>query len=120
MSTCIATNYYFRVDFFSQVNQVKVTYYGKTFHHFYTRVFEYMKISNLMGKRLKDVNPSVISDHILQFNCMINFDEIDVLAADSDKFKLLLRKSLLIKRDKPILNKTIKSRAINPYTQDVN
>ena len=32
-----------------------------------------------------------------------------ILAAESNKFKLILRESLLIKRDKPILNRTIKS-----------
>ena len=31
----------------------KVTYYGKTFCHFYTRAAEHMGISNLTGKRLK-------------------------------------------------------------------
>ena len=36
------------------------------------------------------------------------FDYFDILAADSKKFKLLLRDSLLIKRDRPILNRTIK------------
>ena len=36
------------------------------------------------------------------------FDDFDILAADSKKFKLLLRDSLLIKRDRPILNRTIK------------
>ena len=99
----------FQSGFFSEVNQVKVTYYGKTFHHFYTRVVEHMEISNHMGKRFKDVKPPAISDHILQFNCTINFDEIDVLPTDSNKFKLILREGLLIKRDKPILNKTIKA-----------
>ena len=83
------------------MNQVKVTYYGKTFHNVYTRVVEHMGISNHMGKRLKEVKPPAISDHILQFNCTINFDEIDVLATDSSKFKLILRESLLIKRDTP-------------------
>ena len=33
----------------------KVTYYGKTFPHFYTRAAEHMGISNLTGKRLKTV-----------------------------------------------------------------
>ena len=83
------------------MNQVKVTYYGKTFHHVCTRVVEHMGISNHMGKRLKEVKPPAISDHILQFNCTINFDEIDVLATDSNKFKLILRESLLIKHDTP-------------------
>ena len=33
-----------------------VTYYGKTFRHFYTRVAEHMGISNLTGKRLKTLS----------------------------------------------------------------
>ena len=36
------------------------------------------------------------------------FDDFHILTGDSDQFKLVLRESLLIKRDKPILNKTIK------------
>ena len=87
----------------------KVTYCGETFCHFYTRVAEHMGISNLTGKRLKNVKQCTISDHLLQCNGTINFDDFDILDADSEKFKLLLRESLLIKRDKPILNRTIKS-----------
>ena len=90
-------------------NNCKVTYYGKTFRHFYTRAAEHMGISNLIGTRLKNVEQPAISDHLLQCNCTINFDDFDVLAAESNKFKLLLRESLLIKLDKPILNMTIKS-----------
>ena len=66
-------------------------------------------ISDLTGKCLKNIKQSAISDHQLQCNCTINFDNFDILAAESNKFKLLLRESLLIKRDKPILNRTIKS-----------
>ena len=85
-----------------------VTYYGETFGHFCTRAAEHMGISNLTGKRLRNVKQSAISDHLLQCNCTINFDNFDLLAAESNKFKLLLRESLLIKRDKPILNRSIK------------
>ena len=56
-----------------------------------------------------NIKQSAISDHLLQCNCAINFDDFSVLAVDCNKFKLLLRESLLIKRDKPILNWTIKS-----------
>ena len=87
----------------------KVAYYGKTFRHFYARAGEHMGISNHTGKRLKNVMQSAISDYLLLCNCAINFDDFDILAAESNKFKLLLRESLLIKRDKPILNRTIKS-----------
>ena len=59
-----------------------------------------MGISNLTGKRLKNVKHSGISDHLLQCDCTINFDNFDILAVKSSKFKLLLRESLLVKREK--------------------
>ena len=61
---------------------------------------------------------SFLSEHLLQCNCTINFDNFDVLAAESNKFKLLLRESLLIKRDKPILNRTIKSFPLELFDLD--
>ena len=51
----------------------------------------------------------VLSDHLLQCNCTKNFDDFNILTIGSNKFKLLLRESLLIKRDKLILNMAIKS-----------
>ena len=87
----------------------KVTYYGKTFRYFYTRIAEHMGISNLTGKRLKNVKQSAISDHLLQCNYVISFDDFSILAMDCNKFRFLLRVSLLIKHDKPILSSTIKS-----------
>ena len=52
---------------------------------------------------------SIFKYHLLQCTCAINFDDFSILATDWNKFKLLLRESLLIKRDKPILNRMIKS-----------
>ena len=60
-----------------------------------------MEISNLTGKRLKTLCSLQYLTIYLQCNCTINFDNFDILAAESNKFKLLLRDSLLIKRDKP-------------------
>ena len=68
-----------------------------------------MGVSNLTGKRFQNVKQFAISDHQLQYNCPKNFNDFSILAKVSNKFKLLLRESLLIKRDKPILNKTKKS-----------
>ena len=64
---------------------------------------------NLNGKRLKCVKQSAVSDHLLQCNCSIDFDHFDILASDANRFRLLIKESLLIKRDQPQLNKTIKS-----------
>ena len=87
----------------------KVTYHGKTFYYFYNRAVKHMGISNLTEKHLKNIKESEIFDHLLQCNCTMNFDVFEILAADCNKFKLLLRENLLIKRNKPILNRTIKS-----------
>ena len=90
-------------------NKRKVTYYGKTFRHFFTRASEHMGTSNLTRKRIKNAKESAISDHLLQCDSPITFDDFDILASDSNKFKLLIKESLLIKRDELVLNRTTKS-----------
>ena len=87
----------------------KVTYYGKTYRHFFTRASEHMAISNLTQKSLKCVKQSAAPDHLLECNCSIDFDHFDILGSDANRFRLLIKESLLIKRDQPQLNKTIKS-----------
>ena len=66
-------------------------------------------ISNLTGKYLKSVKQSAVSDHLLECNCLIDFDHFNILDADANKFRLLIKESLLIKRGKSQFNKTIKS-----------
>ena len=85
-----------------------VTYYGKTYRHFFTRAAEHMGTSKLTEKRVKNVKQSAVSDHLLQCDCSINFDDFDILASESNNFRLLLKESLLIMRDKPVLNRTTK------------
>ena len=58
---------------------------------------------------MKNMKESVVYDHRLQRDCVISFDDFDVLAPDNNNFRLLIKEGLLIKRDKPILNRTIKS-----------
>ena len=53
------------------------------------------------------MNESAVSDHCLQCDCVISFVDFDVLASDTNNFRLLIKESLLIKQDKPILNRTI-------------
>ena len=67
-----------------------------------------MGTSNLTGKCIKNGKESAISDHLLQCYSPINFDDFDILVSDSNKFKLLIKESLLIKCDKPVLNRTTK------------
>ena len=74
-------------------------YYCKTRHHYYVRAAGHVGILHLTNKRLKNVKESAISDHVLTCDCKINFDDFTILSKDS---------SLLIARDKFILNKSVK------------
>ena len=87
----------------------KVTYYGKIYHNFFSRAAEHMCISNLTGKHLKCVKQSTVSEYVLECNCSIDFDHFDILASEANKFRLVIKESLLIKCNQPQLNKTIKS-----------
>ena len=56
-----------------------------------------MGISHLTEKRVKNIKKSAVSDHRLQCDCVISFDDFDVLASDTNNFGLLIKESLLIK-----------------------
>ena len=51
---------------------------------------------------------SAISDHLLICDCNINFDDFTILFKDFN-INLRIKESLLVSRNKPIVNKTVKS-----------
>ena len=64
-----------------------------------------MGVSNLTGKRSKNIKDSAFSDHLLQYNCTVDFDHFEILATDVvSKFNLLVKEKSLIKRDNPVFN----------------
>ena len=50
-----------------------------------------MAISNLTGKRIKNVKESTVSDHLLQCDCTIDFDHLDILVSYTNSFSLLIK-----------------------------
>ena len=68
-----------------------------------------MGILHLTNKHLKNVKQSAISDHLLTCDRNIIFNDFTILSKDSKNINLLIKESLLISRDKPILNKTVRS-----------
>ena len=68
-----------------------------------------MGMSNLMDKHIKNAEELAISDNLLQCDSPITFEDYNILASDSNKFKSLIKEILLIKRDKPVLNRTTRS-----------
>ena len=82
---------------------------GKPSDIFLNRASEHKGTSNLMGKCIKSAQKSAISYHFLQRVSPMTFDDFDILASDSNKFMLLAKDNLPIKRDEPVLNRTTKS-----------
>ena len=90
-------------------SKCNVSSHGKAYHHFFSRAAEHMDVSNLTGKWFKNIKDSAVSDHLLQCNCTIDFDHFYILANDVGKFNVLVKESLLIKRENPVLNRTAHS-----------
>ena len=83
------------------------TYYGKTKRHFKLRICEHLDISHLIGKKVKiDTNKlTAIQEHLLCCNYSPSFKDFSILTRESNYSKLKIMESLLIARDKSILNK---------------
>lgn len=47
-------------------------------------LYEDMGISNLTEKRVKKMKESAVSNHRLQCDCVISFDNFDLLATDTN------------------------------------
>ena len=85
------------------------TYYGQTQRHFFVRASEHLGITLLTGKFVKTPKKSAIFDHILLDGHKASFDNFSILLKENNAFKLQLKESLLISRDKPIFNRNIHS-----------
>ena len=85
------------------------TYYGESERHFFLRASEYLGVTPLTGKQVKNPKKSAIFDHILLKGHDASFEDFTILLKENNKFKLHLKESLLIKRDKPELNRNIYS-----------
>ena len=84
------------------------TYYGKTKRHFKVLICKHLGISYLTEKKVKTNNNKLtaIQEHLLCHYYPPSFEDFFILTRESNDFKLKIMESLLIPRDKPILNKT--------------
>ena len=84
------------------------SYYGECVRHLNVRIGEHIGISPLTRKKVKPKG-SAVSDHLLLCNHSPSFENFSVLTKENKKFLLELKESLLIMRDKPSLNRNIRS-----------
>ena len=85
------------------------SYYRETDRHLKVRSGEHIGISPLTFRKVKPSKESVIRDHLLNCNNIQSFDEFTILAYRYQKYILEIKNSLLIKRNRPVLNKNISS-----------
>ena len=67
-----------------------------------------MKNEHLTEKKVKVDNNKLIAiqEHLVCCNYSLSFEDFSILTREINDFKLKIMESLLIARDKPILNKT--------------
>ena len=90
-----------------QCSNCNITYYGETERHLKVRAGEHISTSPLMGKRVSKNKKSSIKDHCLLSGHVFSFHDFIVLNYGSHKFKRLIKESLVVTKDKPLLNKQL-------------
>ena len=85
------------------------SYYDKSIRHLDARSGEHIGVSPGTGKKVKSSNNSAICDNLLDCNSLPSFGNFSVLAHENKRHLLEIKESLLIMRDKPLLNRNINS-----------
>ena len=84
------------------------SYYGECVRQLNVKIGEHIGISSLTKNKVKPKG-SAVSHHLLLCNHSPSFENFSVLTKENKKFLLELKESLLIMRDKPSLNRNIRS-----------
>ena len=92
-----------------QCSDCNITYYGETERHLKVRASEHISKSQLTGKRVNNNKKSSVKDHCFLSGHVCSFDDFTVLIYELHKFKRLIIEFLLATKDKPLLNKHVKS-----------
>ena len=89
----------------------KVAYIGKTNRHFHVRYNEHLGLSKLTNKPLKynKQSTTAVREHIRNCNHSASNNDFKIIESDNNPYHLLLKESLSIFMEDPVLNKTVKS-----------
>ena len=95
-----------------QCGRCNACYYGETDRNLKVRLGEDIGISQFIFKNVELSAKSSICDHLLFCNHNPSLNDFTILAQGTDKFLLEIKESLLIKHDKPVLNRNISSASL--------
>ena len=91
-----------------QCSNCNITYYVESERHLEVKGAEHISTSPLTGKRVNNNKNSSVKDHCLLSGEVCLFGDFTVFNYESHKFKQLIKESLLVTKDKPLLNKQVK------------
>ena len=86
---------------------MQASYYGETVRHLKVRSRKHIGIFPLTLKKVKLSAKNSIHDHLRLCDHDPSFNDLSIFSQGTNKFLLEIKESLLIKHDKPILNKNI-------------
>ena len=94
-------------------NKCNLVYYGKTFRHYKVRVNEHLGKSLKTDKPYtynpKNTNNTTVLNHIHNCKCNASMEDFKIIGSAKNDYHLRIKESIIIKKDNPILNKTVKS-----------
>ena len=91
-----------------QCSNFNITYYGKTEPHLKVRAVEHISTSPFTVKMVHNNKQFSVKNHCFLSGHVRSFVDFTVLNYESHKFKRLIKESLLVTKDKPLLNKQVK------------
>ena len=91
-----------------QCSDCNLCYIGLSERHFKVRAFDHLGLSIYTNNPIKGVETSM-KTHWRNYNHHNSMDSISVIAREENSFHLRIKESLLIKRDKPVLNNNVYS-----------
>ena len=88
-----------------------VTYIGKTKRHMKVRMNEHLGISLRTGKQLKfnSSNATAIRSHCETCHHSASYKDFSIIDTARNDFELLIKESIVIGKESPLLNKQVKS-----------
>ena len=94
-------------------NKCNLVYYGKTFRHYKVRVYEHLGTSLKTNKpytyNSENSNNTAVLTHIHSCKCEASMDDFKIIGSAKNDYHLRIKESIIIKKDNPILNKSVKS-----------
>ena len=96
-------------------NQTNIKYLNQNIFKSARKIKKNLTLKRTTGKRVNGDDDSAIKEHLLFCNHTPDFEDFSILATNNNDFKVTLRESLLINRDRPPLNKNKQSLALELF-----